>query len=236
MKMFKRFILRFLALIAIIIITISIFILIGAIQEKLFLPKEYIMWIFKSPYSGLVIIYEIYLILGFLYRINKDDERKAVGSGTKKGLFKRHRKIVLATFIMFNIILLYTIISAVTVITNNKIVDYSFFSPQGREYSYNDIVKINTGVYGKGISFPFRHSKGEFFYIIEFNDGTKINLEDVGGTKHDVDERFIIEKLDKQFVNMGIPKVSSMENFEYSKKNLAKIYTDKIRNILENTN
>jgi hypothetical protein len=58
---------------------------------------------------------------------------------------------------------------------------------------------------------------------------------DVRGTKQDVDERFIIEKLDTQFVNIGIHKVSSMENFEYSKKNLAKIYTDKIRNILENT-
>lgn len=56
----------------------------------------------------------------------------------------------------------------------------------------------------------------------------------MGGTKNDEDERFIIEILDIQYVNMDISKVSSMDNFEYCTKNLGKIYTDKIRNILLN--
>lgn len=54
--------------------------------------------------------------------------------------------------------------------------------------------------------------------------------------KNDEHEYFIIEELDIQFINMDIPKVSSMENFKYSTDHLDEIYTDKIRNILENTN
>ncbi|WP_312476577.1 hypothetical protein [Neobacillus sp.] len=81
------------------------------------------------------------------------------------------------------------------------------------------------------------HSKGDFYYIIELNDRTKIDLsaQEYGGFKNDEDPRFILERLDNQLVKMGIPKKASMKNFEYTTKNLAKTYTDKIRNILENT-
>jgi len=81
-----------------------------------------------------------------------------------------------------------------------------------------------------------------FFYVIQLRDGTKIDLTDEGVVtetddvySYDQDTRFIIEKLDRQFVDMGISKVSSMDNFEYCTENLDKIYTDKIRNILLNT-
>ncbi|WP_026568507.1 hypothetical protein [Bacillus sp. UNC41MFS5] len=231
MKLLKEVILRVLAIIALFLISIGIFILLSIIQETVFVPKDYIIWIFKRPYSGLVIVYEIYLIGLFFYVFYKD-LRDTWRNGR---LFKKYRKPVLTAFITFNIVLLYTITSAVAVVTKDKIINYSFFSPQGREYSYNDIVKIKTGVYSKGRPSLFKQSKGDFFYTIELNDGTKIDLTDVGGVKNDEDERFVIEKLDRQLVNMDIQKESSMKNFEYTKKDLAKIYTDKIRNILENT-
>jgi hypothetical protein len=220
--------------IAIVILTIGIYILIVAIQEKLFLPQEYLIWIFKYPANRLVFTYEFYLIFGFFYIFLKNF-RKWLGT-----TFKSSKRKLLFIFIIFNIVLFYIAISSVTVITNNKIIDYSFHSPEGREYSYNDVVKINTGVYGKKkLYLPslFTHySKGDFFYIIELDDGSKIDLTDVGGVKNDEHPFFIIEKLDIQFVNMGIPKASSMENFKYSTEHLDKVYTDKIRNILENTN
>ncbi|KAB7709056.1 hypothetical protein F9802_02705 [Bacillus aerolatus] len=230
MKKLKSIIFYILSLIAIVILTMGIYILIVAIQEKLFVPPEYMMWAFKYPASRLVFIYELYLFGGLFYIFHKGFRK------TLNSLFKKHRKQILSTFITFNIVLIYIITSAVTIITNNKIIDYSFLSPQGREYSYNDVVKVNTGVYGKKLYLPFTHSKGDFFYIIELDDGSKIDLAEVGGVKNDEHEYFIIEELDIQFVNMDIPKVSSMENFEYSTEHLDKIYTDKIRNILENTN
>lgn len=231
MKKLIVFLLRLLGFIAIILLTIGIFVLIAFLQQAFFVPKEYVIWIFRSPYSGLVFIFEIYLFVGYFYLFNKDF-RDTLRYGK---FFSRNRKIIISAVITGTLLLLYTVITPVTVVKADKIVNYSFFTPQGKEYSYNDISKIQTGVYGKGRSSLFGHSKGEFFYIIELKDGTRIDLAEVGGTPQDEDERFIIEKLDRQFVDMNIPKEASMKNFEYTKKNLAKIYTDKIRNILENT-
>ncbi|XRG80158.1 hypothetical protein V5E38_07590 [Rossellomorea sp. GAMAL-10_SWC] len=90
-------------------------------------------------------------------------------------------------------------------------------------------------MYGKKRNILFRHTKGEFFYIFELKNGTKIDLTEVGGVKNEIDERFIIEKIDIKLVHIGIPKESSMQNFKYCTEDLDKIYTDKIRNILKNT-
>jgi len=226
-----------LSFIIIIILAIAFNMLIGAIQEKLLLPQEYIMWLFKYPFSRLPLIYEVYIVFGFFYVFNKNIREAILWViSLKESFIKRHKMFFLFTFVVLNIVLIYAILYNVTVITNNKIINYTFLSPQGKEYGYNDIVKIDAGVYGKKINsnrYP-HYSKGDFYYIIQLNDGTKIHLTDVGGTKNDEDERFIIEKLDSQYVNMDISKVSSMDNFEYCTKNLGKIYTDKIRNILLN--
>lgn len=236
MNTLKAIIFWILSIIGIITLTIGVFILLSAIQTRLFLPKEYIMWIFKSPYSNLIFIYEIYIIFGFAYIFNKY-LRCLIKSilKLKNSFIKRHKISLLVTFITLNTILIYIILFNVTVLTSSKVVNYTFLSPQGKEYNYKDIVNIETGIYGKKQGFPYIRSKGEFYYIIQLNDGTRIDLAETGGTKSDEDPRFIIEKLDKQYVDMGISKQSSMENFEYTTKYLDKIYTDKIRDIIENT-
>lgn len=199
-------------------------------------PKDYTLWIFKYPLSILAFIYEIYIMFGVFYLLNRKF-RESILFSLKKGFFKRHKKPFISSFVILNIVLFYAIIFNVTVITSNKIIDYTFLSPQGIQYSFNDIVKIETGVFGKRTKFPYSHyTKGDFYYIIQLNDGIEIHLTDVGGTNNNEDPRFIIEKLDNQFVKMGVPKDSSMDNFEYSTEHLDKIYTDKIRNILLNVN
>lgn len=212
------------------ILTLGIFVLTSIIQTKLFVPEDYMIWILKSPYSRLGLVFQ-YLITFILFDIfNK--EGKFFTSWLNSSM-KKYKKPLILTFLLLNIILIYTIIFNVTVIADNKIIDYRFLSPRGNEYTFNDIKEINTGVYGKeGITY----SKGDFYYIVELNDGVKIDLAEIGGTKNDEDHRFIIEKLDIQYVNMGISKISSMDNFEYSSEHLDTIYTDRIRNILENIN
>lgn len=235
LKVLKLIIIGLISLIGILILTLSVWVLITIIQGKLFLPQEYIIWTFKYPVSVLVFIYEFYIIFGFFYFFNKSF-RKFIIIFSKR-FIEKHRRPLLASFIILNIILIYTILYNVTVISNNKIIEYTFLSPQGNQYSFNDIVKIDAGVYGKKTHFPYSHyTKGDFYYTMLLNDGTKIHLTDVGGTKNDEDERFIIEKLDIEYVNMGIAKASSMDNFEFCTEDLAKIYTDKIRNILLNIN
>ena len=199
----------------------------------LFVPNDYIMWTFNYPYSRFVLIYELYILVCFFSILRKFRNK---GSSSQNGFIKRNRKYLFPLFVAGNIVLFYTIVTSVTVITGDKITDYSFLHPQGREYNYKDAAKIEAGVYGKTSYVPFTHSKGDFFYIIELDNGRKIDLTEVGGVKNDEHEFFMIEELDRKFVKLGIPKVSSMENIEYTTEYLDKMYTDKIRNILKNTN
>ena len=223
---------------AIFIMTMVVFVLISAIQEKFFLPQSYTMWLSKYPFSRLPLIYEIYILFGFLYLFNKQ-VRKAIGEWIhlKANGRKRFKSVFLVPFIVLNILLIYAILYNVTVITNNQIINYTCFSPQGKAYTYSDIVQIDAGIYGQSRTLnPYPHyTKGDFYYSIQLKDGTILHLTDVGGTRDDEDERLILEKLDRQYVNMGIPKTSSMANFEYSTQHLDKIYTDRIKTILLNT-
>lgn len=220
------------SLIASIILSLAIFVLVNIIQAKMFVPNDYIMWISKSPYSKLILIYEYYIILVFIYMLTKKlDHFEIFFINLKSKLIKNNKIYFISIFLILNIVLAYTILYNVSVVTDNSIINYSFLSPFVKEYSYNDIIKINTGIYAKK---GFTHSKGDFYYIIELNDGIKIDLAEMGGSKDDEDPRFIIEKLDIQYFNMRIDKTSSMDNFQYATEILDKIYTDKIQNILLN--
>ncbi|WP_225742805.1 hypothetical protein [Marinilactibacillus sp. Marseille-P9653] len=60
-------------------------------------------------------------------------------------------------------------------------------------------------------------------------------MNSVGGTGYYEHEVFVIEKIDQELVQIGIPKNSSMDHFELTTENLGKVYTDGIRRILEHT-
>lgn len=195
-----------------IILLIAIFSFISFIQEKLFVPNNSLIWVINFPASKFVFIYEFYLIYGVFLLLYKDLRKWF------SGFYKKYRKTVFPIFDIVNIILLYSIVTNVAVITSDKIIDYSFLIPQGKQYSYNNITKITAGIYGqKEFLGP---SKGDFYYIIELNDGTKIDLGDGGSSyamfnedNDETDPRFILAKLDHQWVDMGIPKKASMANF-----------------------
>lgn len=242
--MLKKIILKIILIIFKIILLIGIIglilafaVLIGAIQSKLFVPQEYILWVTKYPANNIIYIFEFYLLFGCLYIFSRDLRRFIY---SKIHFFKRYKKCIVIFSIVINIIFIYAIIFNVAVVMNNKIINYTFFSPRGKVYSYNDIEKIDTGVYGKRSYISkfkrpsFENSKGEFYYFIELKDGTKIDLAEIGSTKNDEDFRFVLERFDQELVNMYILKESSMENFEYCTKHLAKKYTDKIRSIILN--
>lgn len=156
------------------------------------------------------------------------------------GFFKKHRRTVFPIFYIVNIMLFYVIVTDVAVVTNNKIINHSFLVPQGKQYSFNDITKITTGIYGKKQFFG--PSKGDFYYIIELNGSAKIDFADNSASpiifneddNDEADFRFILAKLDRQWVDMGIPKKASMSNFKYTFASLDRTYSDKIRSILEN--
>jgi len=221
-----KFFIYLLYLPIILVLTMAIFALLSIIQSKLFLPKEFVLWVFKSPGSELTIIFEFYLILFFF--------RKTEICSNIFDWIKSKKRVFYPGFIIFNVILVYYLLFNVTVITTTKIVDHSALSPQGRLYTYNDIVGIEAGVYGKP-KFPFRNKQGEFFYIVKLSDGQEINLNDsAGGVTNDVDIYKVFEELDANFVSLGVEKKASMANFKFLEKNLDKIYSDRIKTILTN--
>lgn len=209
-------------------LSLLLFILIGLVQSALFVPENFIMWISKSPYSTFMLFYP-YLIISSLFILIDNDFRlifRWIASHVKN-----HKNTILFSFVLFNALLAYSIMVNTAVISDGKIVDHSFFSPGGIEYDYDDIEHIITGVYGKE---GFSYSKGDFYYILEFSDENSINLSEMAGSKDDEDHRFIIERLDRELVELGISKTSSLENFEYATDYLDSIYTDKIKSILIN--
>lgn len=180
MKVFKAIIFGILSLVGTVILILGSLSLILAIQSKLFLPHEYIMSVFKYhkyPISILLFGYIMFVfqyVIDKIYHIFNKDLRRNINS--EKSFINNHKITFLTTFVLLNIVLIYAILVNVTVITNNKIIDHTFLAPQGIEYGFNNIVKIDTGVYGKIQYSTFPHySKGDFYYIIQLNNGTKIN-------------------------------------------------------------
>lgn len=94
MKILKSIIFWIVSLIGILILTIALMALISDIQVKLFLPKEYIMWIFKSPADKLVFIYEFYIIFGFVFIFNKDSRELITEIFMSKEIVIIKRKVV----------------------------------------------------------------------------------------------------------------------------------------------
>lgn len=197
--------------------------LLNLIQEKLFLSQDYIMWVFKYPVSRFIFIFELYFACVLFKNLRSNVFNYA----------KSHKKWAYPIFLLGNFLLIYALIYNVTVITSNKIINYTFFSPRGTVYNYSDIVRIDTGVYGKWRFLPF-NNKGQFYYVLTLKDGTTIDLNgDAGGTSNrDIYEVF--EEMDKTLVDRGIKKTATMANFQLFAKNLDKIYTDRIKRILTN--
>ena len=204
------------------------YIVLFKIQEFIFVPKDYFMWTFNSPQNKLIFVLEIILIIFIIYKVNLHKEKKNDFDFYKKSKlkWKKYKK----KFIIISVILLYAVIVDVSVIGFSEIKTYSFFKPLGKAYSLKDIKYINAGVYGSRI--PYIRNKGEFYYKINFNDGSVINLNDsLGSTKEEMDTYLEIEKLDRYFVSKGIEKNSSMANIEYLE--LDKQYVDRFKRILQ---
>lgn len=227
LKVAGRVLVYILGSILVLILSFSIFILIGFLQYAIFVPADYILWIFKYPYSRFIIIIVFYLFLLFFYFFFRKHRKKTQTT--------RKRKALLLGFLTAHIIGFYIVFSSVTVITEENIIDYSFLHPQGKKYNFSDVVKINAGIRGDRFYFPFTHNRGNFYYKIELMDGKIIDLNDEAGGYDNEDEHptFVLNKLDTRLIKMGITKESNMENFHYTTESLDRMYTDQIKSILE---
>lgn len=226
-KKFKGTVSLLLGLIIIIVLSIAIFVGITKLQENIFVPKDYLMFIFKPPYSYLFLFFEIELITLFtatLYKRVKNIEWKWAND-----LFNFIRKHIIAT-VIFNIFLLYVCITSITVVTKNQIVDYNFYNPKGTSYSYNDISKVRTGFKGKSLKI-FQEHAGDFYYVVNFKDGKKINFYQANSPFEDT--YLELEIFDDLIMDTGkAQKISSKDNHKLC--SLDQRYIDRFLKIIEN--
>ncbi len=208
-----------------IVACIGLFLLISYIHVKLLVPHNFILYTFNSPVSHLIILF---LWLYFILALFPNSRRSFVERMKKSRWF-------FYGFILGNLLLIYALIFDVSVLSHNRIDNYTFLAPQGKTYPYSDIVKIETGVNAREKWLPIiSRRKGDFYYILTLKDGATIDLTDTHGTPGYSDSYQIFSELDKVFVNRGIIKISNPESFQFLDKHIGKIYRDRIQSILNN--
>ncbi len=210
-----------------IILTFAIFAGIGELQEAIFVPKNYLMFMFKTPYSYLVFFFEVELIAFLISRIYK--KVKNIELKWTVDLCNFAKKNIVVT-ILLNIALLYMCITGITVVTESKITDYSFYNAMGTTYSYEDISRVEAGFNGKKFGI-FHKGAGEFYYTVSFNDGNKVNFYQANSEFEDT--YLELEIFDKLIINTSkVEKTSSKENYELC--DLDKRYVDRFLKIIDN--
>ncbi|GAA0182171.1 hypothetical protein SH2C18_45970 [Clostridium sediminicola] len=226
-KILRAFV-TFVGFIGAMIITLILFMLIDKLQGLIFAPDEYLLYMFKPPYSYLVFFFQIEMMMFIIYTFyknNKYSEFKWVSN-----IFNYIKKKILIV-IGINLFIFYMCITGVTVVTQDKIVDYSFYKPAGMIYSYDDILKIETGFKGK-TSGVFRRNRnaGDFYYVTNFKDGTKVDFYQASSPYEDT--YLELEIFDDLITKSDVEKISSADNSQYC--NLDQRYIDRFLRIISN--
>lgn len=207
----------FLCVILTFILVIAVFILIDKAQQLIFVPQSYEMYKFKEPYSFLVFVFEIEILIILLgYLAEKYNRLDIIYYKEIKTYIKKHYKIA----VIINLLIAYISITSVTVITQDKIIDHSFYNPIGTNYVYNDIKKVDTGI----------TNKGDFYYYIYLPNNKKINLYQ--STSKYEDTYLELEILDEKLMELGIEKISSDKNMH--KCDLDERYINRFERIINN--
>lgn len=225
MKVVRSILLYCLMILAMIASAVLYGFLVCLVQDMLFVPKNFMLWTFNNP--GKSTIFEslaiVYLFVWSLFKRKKRTDITGKLPVVKKIKFK------IASLIAF-IVLFYIQISSVTVFSENRISNYSFYHPFPKTTEYHNITSVNVGIYGSSI--PFIRSKGQFYYIITLNDGTKVDLMSIGGHEGPIDPYEVVEQIDGIIMDNDVTKVSSDKNLRLVTMDL--VYVDCFRRILEN--
>ena len=224
----KQVLLLIIIPIAVVMLTIGLYALQGLIQQRLFLPPEYILWMMNKPGSYVIFVFEVFLLFAFMVFFHKDFRRALTGLFQNKTKFwEKNKKVLISAFALLNVLLIYVAIFSATVLTVDEIIVYSPLKPRGETYSRETIIEINTGIKGSG------HNRGDFFYMIELENGKRFDLANLAETQEPVDPRIVLKKLDQELVEQGVLKKASLDHFETTKEHLAPIYYELIRDIIE---
>lgn len=211
-----------------IILTFSIFIGIDWLQYKIFVPKNYLMYVFKPPYNYIIFLFEIEVLVIIIAILLKRRKKNLYEYEWANNLFNFMKKNLIKVSLL-NLVLLYICITGITVITEDKIMDYNFYNPTGIDYTYDDITNVNVGFLGKRKL--LYGNKGDFYYKVTLKDNKQIDISE--GTS-DFDDTYLeLELFDKLVMDKShANKRSSKENYKLC--DLDKRYVDRFLRIIKN--
>ena len=211
-------------LVGILTVTAMILLMMGLtqIQYALYVSDVKMIILSRDPWMWLVLLVEAEIIGGYFAVRNRIWEKIRL-NGCRllaAGLM----------LLLLNGIVLYGFVTGTSVASDEGIMRYSFFDPDGESFSYDDIVKVETGFGGKFLGLPtFR--TGEFYYKVTYKDGT---VEDWGGCTSDYDEDtwLWMIRLDEMIMASGAVKISSEYNSQYCQ--MDQRYVDMLLEVIRN--
>jgi hypothetical protein len=192
------------------------------IQYALYVSDVKMIILSRDPWMWLVLLVEAEIIGGYFAVRNRIWEKIRLN-----GCRLLAAGLVL---LLLNGIVLYGFVTGTSVASDEGIMRYSFFDPDGEAFSYDDIVKVETGFGGKFLGLPtFR--TGEFYYKVTYKDGT---VEDWGGCTSDYDEDtwLWMIRLDEMIMASGAVKISSEYNSQYCQ--MDQRYVDMLLEVIRN--
>ncbi len=204
--------------VAILVLMFGFMVGLQQLQQTLFVPDSQMIWVFRSPWSILVFVFEIELILLAFALLIK-------AFPAKKGRY------YLVILVLINVVLLYGCITGVSVADETGITRHSVLAPQGTQYTFEDVVKVETGFRGKLFGWIPGRGTGDFYYKLHYSDGS---VEDWGESNSEATEESWawMLLLDQWLMEAGVAKEGSTENSQYCQ--MDQEYVDILIRVVEN--
>ena len=223
-----------------IVLTVMGFMFIGFLLEEILLPEDFLFYEHTPLCSALIpVLVVIPVITCTCLAISFTRERLLP---TKKendpidpvSLMKRLGRWNIAVAAVW-LIFTYVCFTSLTCVAPDKIVIFSPIAPDGKEYSYSQVEKIETGFGKKKLAILDHNKKGSFYYTITVGGkecvfhapGANMDIE-----RYEADTYLELEELDSALMALGIPKSSGSEGWEDC--DFDTCYVERFLRIIEN--
>lgn len=131
---------------------------------------------------------------------------------------------ILSAIFAISLLLGYYSLTDYSVFNQDTIVQHSFFNPRGQTYSWTEIEEVRVGV-------KKNKNDNDYYYIMQFEDKTTINLRESGSSHLDVADVFLL--VDDKVKELGINKIIDRSNLDKWGNEYGPDYVEKVRRLFE---
>lgn len=143
---------------------------------------------------------------------------------------RRAWAVLAVLLVIFNLFLLRGFMTNASVATEEGIMRYSIFDPDGTFHPYTDVERVETGFRGKLLGIPVEWT-GDFYYKITYSDGITENWGDCG-TQAEEETWTWMYRLDEWCLAGGAEKTGSTKHSEYCE--MEQLYVDILVDVVNN--